>query len=157
MSAFAVIQSPTGNLRLEADFAALTHVSWTSKPTIAPDGDPIDVDLLKGAIDQVTLYFEDSTFKFDVKVAPKGNAFERAVWAAMCDIPAGRTASYGDLAGIVNRPARAVGGACGRNPIPIVIPCHRVIGADGRMTGFSGGEGIETKSWLLRHEGALLI
>jgi methylated-DNA-[protein]-cysteine S-methyltransferase len=75
----------------------------------------------------------------------------------MCEIPYGVMATYGDLAAIVWKPARAVGGACGRNPIPIIIPCHRVVGEGGRVVGYSGKGSVEAKQWLLQHEGALLL
>src|SRR3546814_5058866 len=81
-----------------------------------------------------------------------GSAFERAIWQAMLEIPWGETRSYGDLAALSGGVARAVGGACGRNPIPIVVPCHRVVGAGGRLVGFSGAEGVATKQWLLDFE-----
>ena len=91
-----------------------------------------------------------------VKVATGGTDFQREVWAALRNIPAGATASYGELAAVVGRPkaSRAIGMANGSNPIGIVVPCHRVIGANGTLTGYAGG--IERKRWLLRHEGALV-
>lgn len=157
MSAYGIIRSPTGNIAIHADGAAVTKVFWTNEPEHAPSGDQDDRSVVHVATGQINAYFEDPKTVFDLPLHATGNDFEHAVWRAMQAIPSGHTASYGDLAGIVGRPARAVGGACGRNPIPIVVPCHRVIAADGRLTGFSGGDGIETKRWLLRHEGALLI
>jgi methylated-DNA-[protein]-cysteine S-methyltransferase len=93
----------------------------------------------------------------DLPLATLGTPFQRRVWAALRTIPAGRTVSYGELARRVGRPesVRAVGGANGDNPWPVVVPCHRVIGKDGRLVGYGGG--IERKRWLLRHEGALLV
>ncbi len=85
-----------------------------------------------------------------------GSAFLRAVWGQLRRIPYGRTRTYGDVAEALMSAPRAVGSACGKNPIPIIVPCHRVVGADGRMTGYSGGEGIETKIQLLRLEGCLI-
>lgn len=149
----AIVPSPLGRLALTVEADALTALDWTD----APLTDAFDHPALAAAAVQLAAYFEDGRQPFDLPLAPAGNAFERAVWAAMLAIPAGATASYGDLARTTRRPARAVGGACGRNPIPIVIPCHRVVGADGAMTGYSGQGGLETKRWLLRHEGALLI
>lgn len=92
-----------------------------------------------------------------LSIAPRGTDFELTVWRALRAIPAGETRSYGDIARDIERPTavRAVGRANGINPIPLVVPCHRVIGANGSLTGFGGG--LETKAWLLRHEGALVI
>ena len=157
MSAYGIIRSPTGNIAIHADGAAVTKVFWTGEQLQPPTGNPEDMAVVAAAAGQIDAYFRDASTVFDLPLRATGNDFEHAVWRAMQAIPSGRTASYGDLGQTVGRPARAVGGACGRNPIPIVVPCHRVIAADGRLTGFSGGDGVETKRWLLRHEGALLI
>ncbi|TFU06425.1 methylated-DNA--[protein]-cysteine S-methyltransferase [Polymorphobacter arshaanensis] len=104
----------------------------------------------------LTAYFAGDLAALDsVKVATGGTDFQREVWAALRNIPAGATASYGELAAAVGRPkaSRAIGMANGSNPIGIVVPCHRVIGANGTLTGYAGG--VERKRWLLRHEGAL--
>lgn len=101
-------------------------------------------------------YFDGDMAAFEgIAVVAKGTAFQERVWAALQKIPAGRTASYADIAQRIGQPSatRAVGLANGQNPVPIVIPCHRVIGRDGSLTGFGGG--LERKAWLLRHEGAL--
>jgi methylated-DNA-[protein]-cysteine S-methyltransferase len=99
---------------------------------------------------QLLAYFDRSRTTFDLPLAPAGGSpFERAVWEAMRAIPYGETWTYGDLAARLGGVARAVGGACGRNPIPIVIPCHRVLGAGGKLVGFSGGSGIDSKARLL--------
>lgn len=148
-----IVGSPLGGLQLTALNDALTHLDWTDSPVNPPANTP----LLVAAKDQLDAYFSKTLRDFNIACLPAGDPFERAVWAAMCDIPYGATATYGDLAAIVGKPARAVGGACGRNPIPIIIPCHRVVGAGGRMVGYSGKGGVETKQWLLQHEGALLI
>ena len=92
---------------------------------------------------------------FDLPLAPEGTAFQKRVYAAMQRIPFGGMRSYGELAAELGSAARAVGGACGSNPLPIVIPCHRVVAAGGGLGGFSGGAGASTKTWLLHHEGAL--
>ena len=101
---------------------------------------------------QLREYFAGERTRFDLKLAPEGTAFQRQVWKALRTIPYGKTISYGELAGKIGNPkaVRAVGGANGKNPIPIVIPCHRVIGADGSLTGFGGG--LETKVALLALE-----
>lgn len=113
--------------------------------------------LLLRARDQLDAYFDRGRQGFDLPLSPRGSDFQRAVWDQMCVIPYGTAATYGDIAKHLGSAARAVGGACGANPIPIIIPCHRVVGASGRMTGYSGGEGIETKLALLRLEGYRLL
>jgi methylated-DNA-[protein]-cysteine S-methyltransferase len=152
-SAHAVVESPIGNLSIAITEERVTSLEWTD----APPGRDAEHVLLDAAARQLAAYFDDPTAPFDLPLAPAGSAFERAVWRAMCAIPVGQTLSYGDIGRTLGQPARSVGGACGRNPIPIIIPCHRVVGADGRMVGYSGRGGLETKQWLLRHEGALLL
>jgi methylated-DNA-[protein]-cysteine S-methyltransferase len=100
-------------------------------------------------------YFDGSLLAFDgIEVVARGTVFQERVWRALRKIPAGRTASYADVAQRIGQPTavRAVGLANGQNPVPIIVPCHRVIGRDGSLTGFGGG--LERKAWLLRHEGA---
>jgi methylated-DNA-[protein]-cysteine S-methyltransferase len=110
---------------------------------------------LRLAAGQLADYFAGRAKRFELPLAPGGGAFERAVWTAMCRIPHGKTKTYGELAEAAGAPgaARAVGTACGRNPIPIVIPCHRVTAAGGRLGGYSGLGGLETKRFLLALEG----
>ena len=102
------------------------------------------------------LYFARARTAFDLPLDPPGTAFQRRVWSALRTIPYGTTVSYGELARRLGdvRATRAVGAANGKNPIPIIVPCHRVIGARGELTGFGGG--LDRKRWLLEHEGALL-
>ena len=109
--------------------------------------------MLADAARQLADYFAGTRRAFDLPLAPRGTGFQQVVWRALLAIPYGETCSYGELARAIGRPAasRAVGAANGRNPIAIVIPCHRVIGADGSMTGYGGG--LPTKKWLLAHEG----
>lgn len=104
---------------------------------------------------QLSEYFEGTRTAFDLTLCAQGTEFQRSVWQLLQTIPYGKYCSYGDLAKTLNKPKamRAVGAANGRNPIPIIVPCHRVIGSDGSLTGFAGG--LERKSWLLHHEGAL--
>lgn len=111
-----------------------------------------DDELFNAAFAQLRAYFAGELTRFDLPLYFSGTAFQNAVWSALRDIPYGETISYTELAGRIGRPAasRAVGAANGANPLPIVIPCHRVIGADGSLTGFGGG--VETKRYLLRHE-----
>ncbi len=149
----AITGSPLGGLELTEEGGAITALKWIDEePT-----PPVDALPLAKAVAQLHAYFAREIKDFTFSFLPAGDEFERAVWTAICDIPYGATATYGDLAAIVGKPARAVGGACGRNPIPIIIPCHRVVGAGGRMVGYSGKGGVETKQWLLQHEGALLL
>ena len=109
--------------------------------------------VLDEARQQLLAYAAGKREVFDLPLRLKGSDFQRDVCAAMSAIPFGETCTYGDIAKMLGAPAQAVGGACGGNPIPIIIPCHRVMGAKG-LTGFSGAGGVETKVALLRHEGA---
>lgn len=99
---------------------------------------------------QVGAYFAGERMSFDLPLAPRGTDFEQRVWRALLDVPAGETASYGALAARTGSVARAVGAANGKNPIAVVVPCHRIIGGDGALTGYAGG--LERKRWLLAHE-----
>ncbi|MEP0154639.1 methylated-DNA--[protein]-cysteine S-methyltransferase [Pseudophaeobacter sp.] len=109
--------------------------------------------LLDRAIDQLRAYFARELHRFDLPLHIAGSAFQQAVCAAMLAIPMGQTRTYGDISKELNIPPQPVGNACGANPIPVIIPCHRVLAAEG-LGGFSGGTGIETKIALLKHEGA---
>jgi methylated-DNA-[protein]-cysteine S-methyltransferase len=106
---------------------------------------------------QLQEYFKGTRTKFNLNLAPEGTSFQKEVWQQLENIPFGQTISYRELARQIGDPnkMRAVGRANGQNPIPIIIPCHRVIGSNGQLTGYSGG--IYRKKWLLRHEGALLL
>jgi len=146
-----VVDSPVGRLALTASETQLLQIAWTTAP-VAP---PPHGSLLARAAGQLGEYFAGRRRDFDLPLAPAGSAFQRRVWAALRRIPYGGTTSYGALAAQVGSVPRAVGGACGANPIPIVIPCHRVLAGHGRLGGFSGGKGIESKRALLAHEGAL--
>lgn len=110
--------------------------------------------VLDSALRQLRQYFGDERRDFELPLDPGGTKFQRCVWEVVLRIPFGKTLSYGELARRVGSSPRAVGGAVGANPLPIVIPCHRVVGADGSLTGYGGG--LRMKVWLLRHEGALL-
>jgi methylated-DNA-[protein]-cysteine S-methyltransferase len=111
-----------------------------------------DSPVLKHCITQLDEYFAGSRKNFDLRLHPSGTAFQQLVWNALCEIPFGKTASYADIARKIGKPnaVRAVGAACGKNPLWLVVPCHRVIGTDGSLTGYAGG--IERKEWLLAHE-----
>lgn len=136
-----------GDLTLTQSGDFITKLCWGRAPTEDSS------DVLEEARRQLLAYDAGELEAFDLPLRVGGSAFQRAVCAAMSAIPFGDTCTYGDIAKQLGAPAQAVGGACGGNPIPIIIPCHRVMGAKG-LTGFSGAGGVETKVALLRHEGA---
>lgn len=150
---WTVIDSPIGELRLVERHAALTAIEFSPFP--ATDGRPRgersdDAPVLRQAASQLGEYFAGERRTFDLPLAPQGTEFQQRVWAELQRIGWGETASYGEVArrlGMTNAASRAVGLANGRNPIPVVIPCHRVIGADGSLTGYAGG--VERKQTLL--------
>lgn len=151
-----VVPTPIGPVTLIADGDELIAV-YMEVHKYAPDPDEYGVrvesdPVLDEAARQLTEYFASERTEFDLPLRPIGTEFQRRVWQALRDIPFGQTWSYGELAEHIGSPtaSRAVGLANGRNPISIVIPCHRVIGANGSMTGYGGG--IERKRWLLSHE-----
>ncbi len=141
--------TPLGRMRLTGDGTCLTALTWSDGP------ESTDALLLEGR-DQLLDYFAGRRHTFELPLRADGTTVERAVWQAMTEIPHGVTKSYGDLARKVGAAARTVGAACGANPLPILIPCHRVIASNGHLTGYSGKGGLEPKIWLLRHERALL-
>jgi len=147
----ATIDTPTGPVTLTEENGAITRVAWGG--TIGGD----DTPLLRCAIRQVGEYFAGTRKEFDLPLRVIGSDFQQAVCDVMSAIPFGETVTYGDIAKQLNAPAQAVGQACGGNPVPLIIPCHRVLGATG-LGGFSGDggglAGIELKVQLLRHEGA---
>jgi methylated-DNA-[protein]-cysteine S-methyltransferase len=156
MNAFSYIESPIGRLLLTSDETALTGLymepsrkaqstdGWVEDGTAAP---------LAAALRQLSEYFAGTRRMFDLPLRLQGTAFQQRVWRELTEIPYGETWSYGQLAERIGNPSasRAVGLANGRNPISILVPCHRVIGADGSLTGYGGG--LERKQWLLAHEG----
>lgn len=125
----------------------IVSLDWGHAAAGAPN------DLLLEAKHQIDLYFEGRLRVFNLPLSPLGTDFQRKVCAAMSKIPYGQTRSYGDLARDIGSAARAVGQACGRNSLPILIPCHRVLAANGAIGGYSGIEGIDTKRYLLGLEG----
>jgi methylated-DNA-[protein]-cysteine S-methyltransferase len=142
------ISSPVGNLVIEEADDTITAIRWSDER--AANGSP----LLAEAARQLDAYFAGKLTDFDLPLRPAGSDFERQVWSAMQKIPYGKTQCYGDLATAIGSAPRAVGGACGKNPIPIVIPCHRVLAKAG-LGGYSGSGGLKTKQALLTLEGAL--
>lgn len=148
---YRVVDSPVGPLTLTGHGATLTRC-WFDGPGTGADptqGLERDDAAFAEAVDQLAAYFERRLHTFDLDLQPAGTEFQRRVWSALCRIPYGETWSYGRLADEVGSPggARAVGLANGRNPIGIIVPCHRVIGADGTLTGYAGG--LERKQLLL--------
>lgn len=155
------LPSPVGTLTLVASDAGLVAILWENDtPTrvrideAVEDGDHL---ILAATATQLDDYFAGTSTAFDLPLAPRGTDFQRAVWHQLSAIPHGETRTYADLARALGQPTatRAVGAANGRNPLSIVVPCHRVVGSNGTLTGFAGG--IEAKRWLLAHEGARLI
>ncbi len=152
------IDSPVGPLTLVASVAGLRAVLWLDEsgarvqlgPIEGGEADPGGV--LAAAAAQLEQYFAGSRTEFDLPLDAEGSEFQRSAWETLGTIPFGETVSYGEQARRMGDPrkARAVGAANGRNPISIIVPCHRVVGADGSLTGFGGG--IENKAWLLEHE-----
>ena len=152
----SVIDSPVGPLTIVATDHGVRAILW-------PDDDPTRVRLdtsienpehrvISMTVTQLSEYFDGERTDFDVPLDPVGTEFQRAAWDALRSIPYGTTVSYGEQAERMGdrRKARAVGAANGRNPISIVVPCHRVVGSTGALTGFAGG--LDTKAWLLTHE-----
>lgn len=149
-------ESPIQTLQLVSDGQSLIGLYMMSeKHQNIPQSDWIEDDSVApfaAAKQQLTAYFAGTLTVFDLPVQMQGTAFQQQVWAALQTIPYGTTISYGNLAQHIGQPnaSRAVGLANGRNPVSIVVPCHRVIGANGKLTGYGGG--IERKQWLLNHE-----
>jgi len=156
---WTLLDSPVGDLRIVTDGCAITAIDFAGQghanPRVAhPVGERDDAHRLLGqASRQLTAYFDRGLDDFDLPLAPPGTTFQRSVWQHLQQIGYGKTASYGEVAvrmGMTVAASRAVGLANGRNPIPIVIPCHRVVGANGALTGYSGG--LERKRLLLELE-----
>lgn len=152
------IESPVGRLILIADDQGLIRILFANEGLadigMADDDVPESPDdpVLAVTATQLGEYFAGERHTFELPLHLEGNNFEREAWRALASIPYGETVSYADQAEFIGRPGafRAVGGANGRNPIPIVLPCHRVVGADGSLVGFGGGLAI--KQWLIDHE-----
>lgn len=143
----ACFHSPVGALTVTEEDGAITSLRWADTPSA-------QTALLDQAITQLSAYFAGELTVFDLPLNVKGSEFQQAVCNEMQKIPYGDTCTYGDIAKTLGVSAQPVGGACGGNPIPVIIPCHRVMGAGGKLTGFSGAGGVETKVTLLRLEGA---
>jgi methylated-DNA-[protein]-cysteine S-methyltransferase len=148
-----VVASPVGPLAIETDGRALTRILFHAS---GPRAERAPAGLLAEAVRQLGEYFAGRRKEFTLPLAPGGTSFQQTVWTALTTIEYGETMSYGQLAVRIGRPSavRAVGAANGQNPIPIVIPCHRVIGSDGRLVGFGGGLAVKQSLLRLEH-GAL--
>ncbi len=138
--------TPLGEVTVSEEDGAIVALDW------GRGRDQDRTPLLEEAVRQLQDYFDGQRRSFDLPLAPHGTPFQRRVWAALQAIPLGETRSYGDLARLLGSAARAIGQANGSNPIPILIPCHRVLASGGALGGYSGGEGPVTKRWLLDHE-----
>lgn len=145
------LHTPLGELTLSEEDGAIVALDW------GRGRDQARTPLLVAAADQLQDYFDGKRTTFQLPLAPQGTPFRQQVWAALQAIPPGETRSYIDIARTVGcRSARAIGQANGANPIPILIPCHRVVAADGSLGGYSGGEGLATKRYLLALEARTL-
>lgn len=142
------VDTQFGRIGIEGDNDAITRVVWDGENRGEPN------DLLVEAARQMQAYDKGALTRFDLPLRVNGSEFQKGVCVAMAAIPFGHTRTYGEIAHDLGQSAQAVGAACGANPIPIIVPCHRVMGANGKLTGFSGKGGVETKVALLRHEGA---
>jgi len=149
----AYYSSPIGCIEIQASHEAVTSLMFCDDPkNDACNGS----EILSKCVRQLDEYFDGQRMNFDVPVSQKGTSFQQTVWNALLDIPFGKTVSYADVAKMIHNPqsVRAVGAANGRNKLWIIVPCHRVIGANGSLTGYAGG--LERKKWLLAHEAQVL-
>lgn len=150
MMYFARLPSPVGELTIGADASGITAIAFPGEmPAVAGTATS---PLIREAMRQLRAYFAGQITRFELPLNPAGTVFQQSVWQALLAVPYGATASYGAIAAAVGNPraSRAVGLANGRNPIAIVVPCHRIIGRDGSLTGYGGG--LDRKRWLLAHE-----
>jgi len=148
---YGYYESPIGLVEVGGTPVAVVLLRFVEK--CRPAGEPNPV--VRKTLDQIAQYFAGTRRVFDVALDLKGTAFQRSVWGQLLTVPYGRTASYRDIAAGIGNPraVRAVGAANGRNPVSIIVPCHRVVGSDGSLTGYGGG--LWRKEWLLSHEGDL--
>jgi methylated-DNA-[protein]-cysteine S-methyltransferase len=150
------VASPIGRLEIRALGDAVVGLDIERAGRLPHESTPEKKSkVLTLATKQLAEYFAGKRRTFDVPVSLAGTEFQRSVWSTLEEIPFGEVRSYGDVGMSTGRATagRAVGGAVGANPVPIIVPCHRVLASDGRITGYSGGNGISTKAWLLDHEG----
>ena len=149
----AKMRTPFAVLGIRVSGSAVTGVEYLplSEKAMAPS-----TAIAERACRQIERFLDDSQFRFTLPLAPAGTAFRRRVWDALSEIPVGESRTYGEIARKLASAPRAIGGACGANPIALIIPCHRVVGSQGSLGGFMGvteGNPIDIKRWLLTHEG----
>lgn len=151
---YHIVESPIGQILLAGDEEGLKYLNIRKgkKKTKVPDGWQENKEFFREISGQLKAYFAGELKSFDIKLAPKGTEFQKSVWKALCEIPSGETRTYKEIAVSIGNPKayRAVGLANNRNPIAIIIPCHRVIGANGKLTGYASG--LDVKEFLLKLE-----
>ena len=159
MNSTKQLDSPIGRLRLVATDQGLSHLLFDQQvgEDLESDGDEVEADdhpVLAAATAQLAEYFAGRRQEFDIPLDLSGTEFQRAAWSALANVPFGETRSYRQQAEAIGRPkaVRAIGAANGKNPVPIVLPCHRIVGSDGSLTGYGGG--LPIKEYLLNHEQA---
>lgn len=148
----AILKTPFGALGVRTEGEAIVEIRFL--PPGTPTQKPRN-GLAERACAQLEAYLADPKAGFDLPLKPAGTAFQRSVWRAIASVPQGRTATYGEIARRLESAPRAVGQACGRNPYPVIVPCHRVVASDGSLGGFANvtdGYLLDTKRWLLEHE-----
>lgn len=151
-----IVDSPIGRISLRSVGDAITSLDIERDGHVSGDDEATaSTPVLDCAARELDEYFAGDRTSFDVAVDLVGTDFQRAVWAELAAIPFGHTRGYGEIGLATGRPTagRAVGGAVGANPVPLLVPCHRVLASDRRITGYSAGQGVSTKVWLLNHEG----
>ena len=151
----SILTAPGFSIGIECNADEITGISYLEpRPEVAPK-----TPLAQEAVRQFRAWLKDPAYAFGLPLAPAGTHYQRRVWSQIATIPAGQTRSYGEVAAAIGSGPRAVGNACGANPYPIVVPCHRVVAANHALGGFgknSGGFLLDVKRWLLRHENAQL-
>ena len=152
-AAINFLETPVGVLKIAGDEDAIKLVTFTEEGIRSTDGKVPNV--VRTAKLQLKEYFEGKRKTFDVRIDPDGTVFQKLIWEKLLEIPFGKTSTYAKQALVLGdkKKIRAVGAANGKNPIAIIIPCHRIIGTDGSLTGYAGG--LERKKWMLKHEGSL--
>lgn len=150
----AYIESPIGVLQVRGSDKGVTHVTFVSE--LGAEASFKKNTLIEMCVQQLKEYFQGQRNAFDIPLDWRGTVFQQSIWQSLLDVPFGAVASYSDIAIAVSNPkaVRAVGAANGKNPIAIIVPCHRIIGSNGSLTGYAGG--VERKAWLLNHEGVQL-